>query len=129
MISECNLIKQISWIGFILLVLVCVVHFGTLDGLPGVLGIVFAREDTVYSAGYSNAAFRRIREGMTRDQVRDILGDPLETRTDPWATRRGEAEDCWAFSTSPGYTNYRIRLVCFDKDGRVVWSHSSFWFD
>jgi hypothetical protein len=104
-------------------------HVATLDGLLGLLGSISLQEDTVYAPGYSDRAFRSVQAGRTRGEVRERLGEPLEVRVDPWATRKGAAQECWAFSRSPGDTEYRIRLVCFSTDGVVLWKESLFWFD
>lgn len=37
-----------------------------------------ASEDTVYAAGYSDAAFKRVRVGMSETDVAELLGEPLE---------------------------------------------------
>ncbi|MEM7233043.1 MAG: hypothetical protein AAF517_12740 [Planctomycetota bacterium] len=99
----------------------------TLDGLQGLFALVW-RENTKYSVGYTDAGFSDVHVGQTKDQVRKALGDPIEIRTDPYATR-GVAKECWAFTTSPGNTNYRLRLVCFDDADRVLWTEASFWAD
>ena len=106
-------------------------HFYPLDGLDGWLIGLTLTEDTVYAAGYSDAAFRQVRVGMTADTVLGILGRPLRVRTDPYAlrSRAGEASDeCWAYTLTPGDTHYRQRLICF-FNGIVSGKESSRWVD
>ena len=53
------------------------VHFYSLEGLQG---WIFARmygDDTVYSNGFSDAAFRKITRGMAETDVRSSLPTPL----------------------------------------------------
>ncbi len=53
-------------------------HVYLLDGLDGWLFSQGLTEDTVYAAGYSDAAFRRVAIGMTADTVLTMLGKPLD---------------------------------------------------
>ena len=48
-----------------------------MDGLRGLLGTLVMDDNTVYAAGYSDRAFRRVRPGMGPDEVRGLLGDPV----------------------------------------------------
>jgi hypothetical protein len=50
----------------------------SLDGFFGVIGSVLETPDTQYSARYSDRGFRAIRVGMSRHQVVEQLGPPLE---------------------------------------------------
>ena len=49
----------------------------SMDGLRGLLGTLVMDDNTVYAAGYSDRAFRRVRPGMGPDEVRGLLGDPV----------------------------------------------------
>lgn len=106
-------------------------HSRQLDGLDGWLFGMMLTEDTVYAAGYSDAAFRRVKAGMTADTVVSILGEPLRIRTDlfPFRTRAVEMSDeCWAYTVSPGNTDYRQRRIFF-SNGIVSVKESSIWVD
>lgn len=85
-------------------------HAYLLDGLDGWAFGLGLQEDTVYAAGYSDRAFRKVTVGMGSDEVLRLLGEPLRIRTDPYAlrSRAGESSDeCWAYTVTPGDTNYR----------------------
>ena len=106
-------------------------HTYCLDGLDGLIFGWLFQEDTVYATGYSNRGFRQVKVGMDPDEVRKILGEPLDIRTDPYAlrSRAGEVSDeCWAYSRSPTHQHYRQRLVCF-RNGFVSVKQSSYWID
>jgi hypothetical protein len=48
------------------------------DGLPGLVGSMTWWDDTRFAAGYTDAAFERVQPGMTHEDVRALLGIPLE---------------------------------------------------
>jgi hypothetical protein len=52
-------------------------QYWSLDGLGGVLFSALFREDTEYASGYSDRAFRRVKQNMSEETVRQILGSPL----------------------------------------------------
>jgi hypothetical protein len=97
-----------------------------LDGIHGwfvsrVLG--FGKdEDTEYSRGYSDQAFRTIKVGMTEQEVLAILGPPLERAS------LGGTRETWRWSRSPGSKSYRVRAVVFEAR-RVVAIHREFYVD
>lgn len=53
----------------------------SLDGLCGLLSSLVHDDCTVYARNYSATKFRRIRKGMTVDQVIDLLGEPIRFQT------------------------------------------------
>ena len=62
------------------LALLALVAYDTLS-MDGFRGLLLAWDDsTVYAAGYSDRAFRRVRPGMGVDEVRGLLGDPVGCR-------------------------------------------------
>ncbi|MGC4113096.1 MAG: outer membrane protein assembly factor BamE [Myxococcales bacterium] len=68
---------------------------------------------TQYSEGYSHQGFTRLRKGMSRAQVRQLVGWPLTT------TRAPVDEEWWQFSRGePG--SFRQREVVFDGSGLVA---------
>lgn len=94
-----------------------------IDGISGVLGSLLLREDTLYASGYSDFNWRRVQIGMTRQDVHDLLGQPLSQ----WALGNpGENGERW--SLSPSDTNFRCRVLLF-RDNRVRSKHSEFYFD
>jgi hypothetical protein len=101
-------------------------HLWLLDGLDGAVFAIALREDTLYAAGYSDAAFRRVTTGMSEAQVEEVLGAP-ESR---WAIdRSGAGPDAGArWSYSPGDTHYRCRVILYRR-GHVVTKHAEFYVD
>ena len=63
-----------------LLALLGLVAYDTLS-MDGLRGLLLAWDDsTVYAGGYSDRVFRRVRPGMSLDEVRGLLGDPVGCR-------------------------------------------------
>jgi hypothetical protein len=86
---------------------------------------LIAGHDTVYSKGYSEARFKRIRVGMTPDQVVALIGQPLaKHRTNTW-----NRDEIWMFSDQrTGTDNFWCRLVVIEA-GKVSGIESSFMVD
>lgn len=63
-------------------------HLYLLDGLGGVVWPLVFETDTEYASGYSEAAFRRVQPSMSRQAVISLLGRPLATARDWFATWR-----------------------------------------
>jgi outer membrane protein assembly factor BamE (lipoprotein component of BamABCDE complex) len=67
-------------------------HVYLLDGLHGWFfssGEGPFEEDTVYAPGYSDKAFRRVKRGMSEQEVLNILGSPLG---ESWCYEKTEHE-------------------------------------
>jgi hypothetical protein len=97
-----------------------------LDGLDGWVFGKTLREDTVYAAGYSDAAFRSVAAGMSEAEVEQVLGAPYSRWT---IERSGAGPDAGArWSHSPGDTRYRCRIILF-RGGYVVEKHAEFYVD
>ncbi|MFT3711454.1 MAG: outer membrane protein assembly factor BamE [Archangium sp.] len=99
------------------------VHVLSLDGLHGIALSVVFKPDTVFAAGYSPWKFRRVKLGMSRDEVKSLLGEPLSR-----ADAASSDEEYWYFSTSPSGAKYHIRVVQF-AHGRVTRISSEFYVD
>ena len=83
-------------------------------------------EDTEYTNGYTEAGFRKIVQGMTVEEVHEILGPP-HGRWDTSKNKNGtEYGERWSWS--PGSENYRCRTILFKED-RVERIHSEFYVD
>jgi len=82
-------------------------------------------EDTVYAAGYSPDAFKKVAIGMTEADVRTLLGPPLETYS-PGPNARGEYG--WRYARSARGGSYRIRALLF-RSGRVIQVFHEFYLD
>ena len=85
------------------------------DGPLGVLADIGVTEDTtVYSPGFSEISFRRVKVGMSQDEVRRLLGPPLKEYNFPKLGKTG-----FAYSESEADGSYRIRMVLFAQ-GKVT---------
>ena len=99
---------------------VCIWQLVALDGPMGLLLPLFGVR-TTYAPGYSRSALSKVQVGWTKDEVRDLLGDPVQER-----------EWCWSYSSaSPSIgagTDGRRRDIEF-VDGVVVNIAAGIWFD
>ena len=78
---------------------------------------------TIYAAGYNDARFNAIREGMTPDQVASAVGQPLKKQIG-----NGSIE-IWEYSAQYTYTsNYERRWIVFER-GVVQTVVSDYWYD
>jgi hypothetical protein len=98
------------------------------EGLVGLgWSLLFAgRSETRFAPGYSWSAFRHVRVGMTRDEVRSLLGQPLRVQTARYDTLYYEN---WVYSESPVSRSYHARTVIFDANGRVAQRVAEFYVD
>lgn len=98
-----------------------------IDGYGGwVLSFLADKEDTVYASGYSDEGFRRIRPGMSEQEVVDLLGAPLEKYS--FEDDHGVQRVGWRYSKSAHGQSFRIRAVVFDE-GRVKSVFREFYLD
>jgi hypothetical protein len=69
--------------------------------------------DTHFAPGYSEQAFQDIQAGMTKAEVLQRLGPPLNRTSDPsWTYSRDGALGVWDFA-------WLVRAVNFDENGIV----------
>jgi hypothetical protein len=82
---------------------------------------------TVYASGYSESAFRRVRIGMTPEEVESILGPPLRRDS---TSQRWSPCDNWMYSDPPHGLgeDYWRKWVMF-QDGKVVYIDNNYYFD
>jgi outer membrane protein assembly factor BamE (lipoprotein component of BamABCDE complex) len=80
--------------------------------------------DTRYAALYREEAFRSVRPGVTEEEIRTALGDPLEK------TRLEDGRFMWHY-TKPGpkTQDFLVRIVEFDAARRVLRIHAEFYVD
>jgi len=75
--------------------------------------------ETRFAPGFSEKLFRKVKTGMTRNEVEHIIGKPLDRQPDrlcDWS-RPGEY---WDYSLPvSNIWNYHLRCVIFDPDGKV----------
>jgi outer membrane protein assembly factor BamE (lipoprotein component of BamABCDE complex) len=84
-----------------------------LDGLVDSTHALFVREDTRYAPGYTDAAFRRVKIGMTQKQVSDLLGTPFARL--PFSG----GQTTWWFSRNSEVYGSRERAIVF-RNGVVA---------
>lgn len=96
------------------------------DGVEGLLWGLFWGEDTAYAAGYTDAGFRQVTVGMTRTQVHNLLGPPLQRWS--FAPDIHGADNGERWSHSPGDDSYRIRVVRY-RGNVVVRKQTEFYVD
>jgi hypothetical protein len=116
--------------GCIVIVLLGVAHVRArcdevyaLDGWAGCfLPALYTREDTEYAPGYSHAAFRKLRLGMSDSDVLALLGPPLERYP-----VKG-LDEGWRWTRSPRDRSYRTRVVLF-QNGTVSEIRHGFYLD
>lgn len=93
-----------------------------LDGYSGLALSILNAEDTKYSVNYSSKKFLKIKNGMTKQEVIDILGDPI-TEWVPEDNING-----LQYSESPKSTHYRLRQI-YLKDNKVIDRISYYYID
>lgn len=86
--------------------------------------LVYGRIDTHYAVRYSEEAFKALSAGMSKDEVKTLLGAPLDTGT----VRSGEV---WYYSEQgvDKTANYYVRNVHFGQDGLLSRTYSELHLD
>jgi len=78
-------------------------------------------DETFYSPDYSESGWRRVQQGMTKAQVRELLGEPV-TRTPRMVC------EVWEYTTWRRFNSwFHKREVSFSK-GVVMNKHGEFCF-
>jgi hypothetical protein len=92
-------------------------HYTLADSLySGFLGWM---TDTSWAKGYSERNFAKVTVGMTEDEVRRIMGDPV------WKP----SSNYWGYTWSPSSTHYHQRALVFSPSGSVTQIVRGFYFD
>lgn len=91
----------------------------TLDGLTGLLALIL-EDSTQYSDGYSPTSFRKVKAGMTEDQVFALLGKPLDTHT--------VGGNLYLWYSIPMKSHFRDRRIIL-RDGVVTRKNTEFYVD
>jgi hypothetical protein len=87
--------------------------------------LVFGGGDTVFASGYSDTRFLRIRKGMTLQEVKFILGQPLDVYPVDYSAC---CDMGMRWTRSAHDSSYRVRVLLF-KNGVVVEKHAEFYVD
>lgn len=76
----------------------------------------FFEDTTTFATNYSEQKFLSIKPGMTTEEVKSILGDPL--------LKHGGTSPCpaeyWRYTQAPIDRHYWLRVVDFDASGKVI---------
>jgi|GEM_PF-3159501 len=115
-------LRQIAITLVVVAVILIGLHMWLIDGIGGLILGAFFQEDTAYATGYTDHEWRAVRIGMTEDEVRGRIGQPLEI----WTNQISSVGMRW--SKSPGDTHYRCRVLQFNN-GRVSKKHAEFYVD
>lgn len=81
--------------------------------LAVVTGVWPFNDATKYADGYTDAGFAAVTPGMTMEEVRRLLGEPLHV------SGRKLEETVWRYSASTRPTHFRGRLVIFYRENVV----------
>ena len=114
-IRQENRVKTIGLIIIIFIVAVLLLMIGLL-AYVGPEGYFFPYPaiDTQFTAGYSEEGFQQIRPGMTKQEVLNLIGPPINSTTHPhWKYSDDNAFPFWDFA-------WLVRGVTFDDDGNVT---------
>lgn len=95
---------------FLIVLVVMLFGFGLCANLSDTHGSLYDRatngDHTKYAPGFSEAAFEKVRPGMDRDAVRQLLGEPLR-RTGCFESTNGcgateEKQSVWEYTAFNG---------------------------
>ncbi len=75
----------------------------------------FFEDRTKYAPSYSEVKFRNIQKGMSEENVRSLLGEPLSKDTH----QNDGYREIWRYTDGPPDSNYWSRAVVFDEKGIV----------
>lgn len=86
---------------------------------------IYPSIDTVYAPGYTEAAFDALKSGMTAEEVRAALGEPLwkvSAETCHHLAEGGAVGWCYTSDGSCSFADFAWlgRYVYFDQEGRVT---------
>jgi hypothetical protein len=79
--------------------------------------------DTEYAPGYSEEAFRVVQIGDSKEEILSLLGQPLRVYD------LGIHREVLSYSMSPSGSNYLMRDIVLDSEGRVVEIRSQVYWD
>jgi SmpA/OmlA family protein len=114
-------------IALLFLALAATYQMLSLEGIQGHIWSHMYPGTTEWAPGYSGWAFWKIFPGMSKDQVRELVGEPLDTYT-----RSGDDDqlrEYWRYSRSPTSSHFHDRTVIFDQSGHVKMRLSEYYID
>ncbi len=122
--------KNIKILLFLIAISGTAIHFYWLDGLVWAFAELVLGE-TTYSPDYREYKFRRIRIGMSEEEVVEILGKPLEKPL--W--RKNKIPNSWYYAYGKNtlenkYPNeyfFTVRIIHFNNGKVVDVLHGFYW--
>ena len=87
-------------------------------------------EETVYASGFSEFGFRSIKQGMSSNNVYELIGSPLRVVQQNENDKPSEIE--WIYSDSSPTSkkgNFLIRIVVLDEQGVVKRKETGLYVD
>ncbi|WPD23758.1 MAG: hypothetical protein SD837_04180 [Candidatus Electrothrix scaldis] len=88
--------------------------------------IIYCGGDTVYSSEYSDCKFLQVSKGMSEAEVKDLLGEPLDTYPNKYGHAGWDIGMRWTKSAYDSH--YRMRVLLFQHDV-VTEKHAEFYLD
>jgi hypothetical protein len=83
-----------------------------------------SEEETIYAKGYSDKAWKEVNINDTIERVVKLLGDPIKIY------RRDDGSSSYYYSDQKtGRSNYKMRVIIFNKEGRVKEKYREFYID
>jgi len=106
---------------FIVVSIFSIYDFISLDGVRGAFFALLIQDTTLYSKSYSDAKFKAIKIGMDVDNVKEILGEPINIY-------QFDNIENYQYSMSSCDSHYRMRKLKIDR-GKVINKIHYFYFD
>lgn len=116
-----KLIGVLVFIGIIVFIIALI--FINKDFQEFVLSSI-SEEETTYAKGYSDKAWDEVKINDTFEKVLKLLGEPLKI----YKANDGSFSYHYTYQ-GPRDTNYRIRAIFFNKEGRVIEKLKEFYVD
>ena len=93
------------------------------------LGSLVLGEDTTYSVRYNEKSFKRVKKGLSKEEVRQLLGEPLRIAE---YKKNGLNYSAWIYSMQTPTSrihNFRMRVVVFDERNSVLRTETGLYVD
>lgn len=90
-----------------------------IDGFRPEMTSLLYGEDSRYSPNFSHHAFDKIKPGMTKKQVLELVGEPLQIfpfTKDIYESTIPINQFAYKYCVTDSDTNYRLRIVYFKND-------------
>jgi hypothetical protein len=81
-------------------------------------------EETIYAKGYSDEEWKKVKTNDSIDSVVQLLGKPLKI----YKSEDGSFSYYYTYQ-GPKDTNYRMRVIFFNKEGKVIEKYREFYID